>query len=42
LHWAEFTKSEIAQNYILAHKSVNIEAKDDNGFTPLHLAVQSA
>ena len=41
LHWAVYTRSEVAQNFILAIPSVQLEARDDNGFTALHLAVQS-
>ena len=39
LHWAVYTRSEVAQNFILAISSVELEARDDNGFTALHLAV---
>lgn len=38
LHWACFTRSELALNYILSMKP-NIEAQDCFGFTPLHIAV---
>ncbi len=41
LHWAVYTRSEHSQVFILALPSINLEAKDDNGFTALHLAVQS-
>lgn len=41
LHWAVYTRSEHSQAFILAMPSVNLESKDDNGFTALHLAVQS-
>ena len=37
LHWAIFTSSEIAVNYILSMKP-NLETKDIRGLTPLHLA----
>ena len=38
LHWACFTRSELALNYILSLKP-DLEAKDQYGFTPLHIAV---
>jgi len=38
LHWACFTRSEMALNYILSMKP-NLEAQDCHGFTPLHIAV---
>ena len=38
LHWAIFTNSELAVNYILSMKP-NLEAKDVRGLTPLHLAI---
>ena len=41
LHWAIFNKSECAQGYLLSFQGIDFEAKDDNGFTPLHLAVMS-
>ena len=37
LHWACFTRSEMALNYILSLKP-NLEAKDKFGYTPLHIA----
>ena len=39
LHWACFTRSEMALNYILSLKP-NLEAKDKFGYTPLHIASQ--
>ena len=39
LHWACFTRSEMALNYILSLKP-NMEAKDKFGYTPLHIASQ--
>lgn len=38
LHWACYTRSELAIGYILSMKP-DIEAKDVQGFTPLHIAV---
>lgn len=38
LHWACFTRSEMALSYILSMKP-DLEAKDMYGFTPLHIAV---
>ena len=38
LHWACFTGSETALNYILSFKP-DIEAQDIRGSTPLHVAV---
>jgi ankyrin repeat protein len=40
LHWACYSKSEVAHNYILS-MNPNLEAKDMKGLTPLHLAVKS-
>ena len=40
LHWACYSKSEYALSYILA-MAPNLEAKDQNGLTPLHLAIKS-
>lgn len=40
LHWACYSKSEFALQYILALKP-DINAQDNLGFTPLHLAVRS-
>jgi len=36
-----FNKSECAQGYLLSFQGIDFEAKDENGFTPLHLAVMS-
>ena len=43
LHWACFSNSEVALVYLLGwyHKS-KLNSKDQDGFTPLHLAVKSA
>jgi len=38
LHWACYTRSEMALNYLLTMKP-NLEAKDSSGFTPLHIAI---
>ncbi len=40
LHWACYSRSEFALSYILAMKP-NLEARDQAGFAPLHLAVKS-
>ena len=40
LHWACYTRSEIAIGYILSMKP-ELDAKDIQGFTPLHIAVTS-
>lgn len=40
LHWACYSRSEVALNYILA-MNPDLEAKDQKGFTALHLAVKS-
>jgi ankyrin repeat protein len=40
LHWACYSRSEFALNYILA-MNPNLEAKDSLGNTALHLAVES-
>ena len=40
LHWACYSRSEVALNYILS-LNPDLEAKDDQGYTPLHLAVKS-
>lgn len=40
LHWACYSKSEIAMCYILSWTSI-LDDKDIDGFTPLHLAVRS-
>lgn len=39
LHWACFARSEFALTYILALR-VNMERKDNAGYTPLHLAIK--
>jgi ankyrin repeat protein len=40
LHWACYSKSEIALCYLLAWIT-DLEDRDIEGFTPLHLAVKS-
>jgi ankyrin repeat protein len=40
LHWACYSKSEIALCYILSWTKA-LDEKDIDGFTPLHLAVKS-
>jgi palmitoyltransferase ZDHHC13/17 len=40
LHWACYSKSEFALSYILA-MNPNLNARDNAGFTALHLAVKS-
>ncbi len=40
MHWACYSKSEVALVFILAWVSV-LDDKDIEGFTPLHLAVRS-
>jgi hypothetical protein len=40
LHWACYSKSEIALNYILSMQP-DLNVQDAKGFTPLHLAVKS-
>jgi len=40
LHWACYSKSEIALCYLLAWIS-DLEDRDIEGYTPLHLAVKS-
>ena len=40
LHWACHQNSEMALSYLLAWNP-NINAQDNNGLTPLHLAVKS-
>ena len=40
LHWACYSKSEIALNYILSWIT-DLEDQDTEGYTPLHLAVKS-
>ena len=41
LHWACFSGADTAIYYLLAW-GVDVNAKDNLGFTPLHLAVKSA
>lgn len=43
LHWACYSKSEIALNYLLSMipQGLDLNPKDQKGFTPLHLAVKS-
>jgi ankyrin repeat protein len=40
LHWACYSKSEIALCYLLAWIN-DLEDRDIEGYTPLHLAVKS-
>ena len=40
MHWACYSNSEIALSYLLAW-GPNLNAQDQDGFTPLHLAVKS-
>ena len=40
LHWACYSKSEFALNYLLS-MNPNLEIKDNQGWTPLHLAIKS-
>ena len=40
LHWACYSKSEVALNYLLS-MNPDLNAQDQKGFTPLHLAVKS-
>ncbi len=40
LHWACYSKSEIALNYLLS-MDASLEVRDQTGFTPLHLAIKS-
>lgn len=40
LHWACYSRAEVALNYILS-LNPNLDAKDQKGLTPLHLAVKS-
>lgn len=40
MHWACYSKSEIALIYLLSFVD-SLEDKDCEGFTPLHLAVKS-
>lgn len=40
LHWACYSMSEIALNYLLT-MNPDLDAADQKGFTPLHLAVKS-
>jgi hypothetical protein len=39
-HWACFTGSELAINFLLSY-NVNIQVQDSQGLTPLHLSVMS-
>ena len=40
LHWACYSRSEIALNYLLS-MNPDLELHDDQGNTPLHLSVKS-
>ena len=40
LHWACYSKAEFALSYILA-MGPELEIVDQNGLTPLHLAVRA-
>ena len=40
LHWACYSRAEIAMNYILS-LNPDLDAKDQKGLTALHLAVKS-
>jgi len=40
LHWACYSKSEVALNYLLP-MNPDLNAQDQKGYTPLHLAVKS-
>jgi len=40
LHWACYSHSEIALSYLLAWNP-NLDIKDNDGYTALHLAVKS-
>ena len=40
MHWACYSNSEIALSYLLAWKP-EMNIKDQEGFTPLHLAIKS-
>lgn len=40
LHWACYSKSEFALAYLLA-MDLELEAKDEAGFTALHLAIRT-
>mmetsp|Transcript_15391 Transcript_15391/g.10778 ORF Transcript_15391/g.10778 Transcript_15391/m.10778 type:complete len:85 (+) Transcript_15391:1-255(+) len=40
LHWACYSRSEFALNYLLS-MNPNMELKDLQGYTPLHLAIKS-
>ena len=40
LHWACYSNSEIALSYLLAWEPL-LDVQDQDGFTPLHLAVKS-
>ena len=41
LHWAVFEGSEIAMTYLISW-GAEIDAQDDDGYTPLHLAIDYA
>lgn len=38
LHWAAYSNSETVTEYILASNQTNLDLKDIDGQTPLHLA----
>lgn len=40
MHWACYSQSEIALSYIVAWKP-KLDLQDQEGYTPLHLAVKS-
>lgn len=40
LHWACYSKSEVALNYLISW-GANLDAQDADGLSPLHLAVKS-
>lgn len=41
LHWAIYSKSEVAMCYLLSWDESLCDDQDCDGFTPLHLAVKS-
>lgn len=41
LHWAIYSKSEVAMCYLVAWDKSLCDDQDNEGFTPLHLAVKS-